>query len=144
MISTAIRTLAAASLALVAAVGLSACTANSSGGDQKPAATASASTKIAETQYNDCIDGSLQVFDDSKDTKPATFGDCAGASIISSGRTITLGTVPTLTVEGQKNTVDVTGVKSLTVLGNENTITYHGTAPKVDDQGKGNAIKPAG
>lgn len=144
MNSTAIRTLAAASLALVAAVGLSACTANSSDHDPEPTASTTASAKVAETRYNDCIGGSLQVFDDSEDAKPATFGDCAGASIISSGRTITLGTVPTLTVEGQKNTVDVTGVESLTVLGSENTITYHGAAPKVDDQGKGNTIKPAG
>lgn len=144
MNSTAIRTIAATALALVAAAGLSACTANSSGHDPKPTASTSASAKVAETRYNDCIDGSLQIFDDSKDAKPATFGDCAGASVISSGRTITLGTVPTLTVEGQKNTIDVTGVKSLTVLGGGNTITYHGAAPKVLDQGKGNSITPAG
>ena len=140
MNSIAIRTLTASALAVTAILGLAACSEASP--DTSPSPTASTSA-AAETIYNECIDGSLQVFDDGKDNKPVKFGDCDGASIISSERTITLGTVPTLTIEGQKNTVEASGVKTLTVLGDGNTVAYKGDAPKIDDQGKGNTIKPA-
>ncbi|GAA3340784.1 hypothetical protein GCM10017714_22020 [Curtobacterium pusillum] len=140
MTSILTRSIAATGLAVIAAFCVTACSQSDADTAPEPSPTAT----VAQTQYNECIDGSLQIFDDSDNAKPATFGDCDGASIISSERTITLGTVPTLTVEGQKNTITVAGVKTLAVLGDGNTITYQGDAPKVDDQGEGNTIQPVG
>lgn len=142
MNSIVTRSLAASSFALVAALGIVGCSQSSPDTTSSPSASASAS--VAQTRYNECIDGSIQIFDDADSDKPVSYGDCAGGSIISSERTITLGSVPTLTVEGQKNTIDVKDVKSLTLLGNGNTVTFHGEMPKVDDQGTDNTVKPAG
>lgn len=142
MNTTIRRGLAAASIALVAALGVTAC---SSSDTKDPAPTASSTTKVAETVYNECIDGAVQLWDEhEKSDETITTDDCAAANLISSGRTYALGSVGTITVEASNATITVSSTKKVFFSGSNNTLTYSGEAPKVDDQGKGNTVKAAG
>lgn len=141
MNTTIRRGLAAASIALVAALGVTAC---SSSDAKDPAPTASSTTKAAQTTYNECIDGAVQLWDDTGSDKTITTDDCAAANLISSDRTYELGTIGTITVEASNATITVGSIKKVYFSGSKNTLTYKGEAPKVDDQGKGNTITPAG
>jgi hypothetical protein len=141
MNTTIRRGLAAASIALVAALGVTAC---SSSDAKDPAPTASSTTKAAQTTYNECIDGAVQLWDDTDSDKTITTDDCAAANLISSDRTYELGTIGTITVEASNATISVSSTKKVFFSGSNNTLTYKGEAPKVDDQGKGNTITPAG
>lgn len=142
MNTTIRRGLAAASIALVAALGVTACS-SSDAKDPKP--TASSTAKAAETVYNECIDGAVQLWDDDeKSDKTITTDDCAAANLISSDRTYELGTIGTITVEASNATITVSATQKVFLSGSNNTLTYSGDAPKVDDQGKGNTVKAAG
>jgi hypothetical protein len=142
MNTTIRRGLAAASIALVAALGVTAC---SSSDAKDPTPTASSTTKAAQTTYNECIDGAVQLWDDDEDSdKTITTEDCAAANLISSDRTYDLGTIDTITVEASNATISVSSTKKVYFSGSNNTLTYKGEAPKVDDQGKGNTITAAG
>jgi hypothetical protein len=142
MNTTIRRGLAAASIALVAALGVTACS-SSDTKDSTP--TASSATKAAQTTYNECIDGAVQLWDDDEDSdKTITTEDCAAANLISSDRTYDLGTIGTITVEASNATISVSSTKKVFFSGSNNTLTYKGEAPKVDDQGKGNTIAAAG
>ncbi|PZE69114.1 MULTISPECIES: DUF3060 domain-containing protein [unclassified Curtobacterium] len=142
MNTTIRRGLAAASIALVAALGVTAC---SSSDAKDPAPTASSTTKAAQTTYNECIDGAVQLWDDDEDSdKTITTEDCAAANLISSDRTYDLGTIDTITVEASNATISVSSTKKVYFSGSNNTLTYKGEAPKVDDQGRGNTITAAG
>jgi peptidylprolyl isomerase len=142
MNTTIRRGLAAASIALVAALGVTAC---SSSDAKDPTPTASSTTKAAQTTYNECIDGAVQLWDDDEDSdKTITTEDCAAANLISSDRTYDLGTIDTITVEASNATISVSSTKKVYFSGSNNTLTYKGEAPKVDDQGKGNTIAAAG
>lgn len=142
MNTTIRRGLAAASIALVAALGVTACS-SSYAKDPKP--TASSTAKTAETVYNECIDGAVQLWDDDeKSDKTITTDDCAAANLISSDRTYELGTIGTITVEASNATITVSATQKVFFSGSNNTLTYNGDAPKVDDQGKGNTVKAAG
>ncbi|PZE34659.1 hypothetical protein DEJ21_12645 [Curtobacterium sp. MCSS17_006] len=142
MNTTIRRGLAAASIALVAALGVTAC---SSSDAKDPAPTASSTAKAAQTTYNECIDGAVQLWDDDEDSdKTITTEDCAAANLISSDRTYDLGTIDTITVEASNATISVSSTKKVFFSGSNNTLTYKGEAPKVDDQGKGNTIAAAG
>lgn len=136
------RGLAAASIALVAALGVTAC---SSSDTKDPTPTASSTTKAAQTTYNECIDGAVQLWDEDEDSdKTITTDDCAAANLISSDRTYDLGTIGTITVEASNATISVSSTKKVFFSGSNNTLTYKGEAPNVDDQGKGNTITAAG
>lgn len=136
------RGLAAASIALVAALGVTAC---SSSDTKDPTPTASSTTKAAQTTYNECIDGAVQLWDEDEDSdKTITTEDCAAANLISSNRTYDLGTIGTITVEASNATISVSSTKKVFFSGSNNSLTYEGEAPKVDDQGKGNTIAAAG
>lgn len=136
------RGLAAASIALVAALGIAAC---SSSDAEDPAPTASSTTKAAKTVYNECIDGAVQLWDENeKSDKAITTDDCAAANLISSDRTYALGTIGTITVEASNATITVSSTEKVFFTGSNNTLTYSGAAPKVDDQGKDNTVKAAG
>ncbi|MBO9042315.1 DUF3060 domain-containing protein [Curtobacterium flaccumfaciens] len=136
------RGLAAASIALVAALGVTACSSSDTKG---PTPTASSTTKAAQTTYNECIDGAVQLWDEDEDSdKTITTDDCAAANLISSDRTYDLGTIGTITVEASNATISVSSTKKVFFSGSNNTLTYKGEAPKVDDQGKGNTITAAG
>jgi hypothetical protein len=142
MNTTLRRGFAAASIALVAALGVTACS-SSDAKDPKP--TASNTTKAAETVYNECIDGAVQLWDENAESdETITTDDCAAANLISSDRTYALGTVGTITVEASNATITVSSTKKVFFSGSNNTLTYNGAAPKVDDQGKGNTVTAAG
>ncbi|ROS36170.1 DUF3060 domain-containing protein [Curtobacterium sp. PhB78] len=141
MNTTISRGLAAASIALVAALGMTACSPSDA---KDPAPTASSTAKAAQTTYNECIDGAVQLWDDNADSKKTiTTDDCAAANLISSDRTYELGTIGTITVEASNATISVASTKKVFFSGSNNTITYTGEAPKVDDQGEQNTIKAA-
>jgi hypothetical protein len=142
MNTTIRRGLAAASIALVAALGVTACSSSDAKG---PVPTASSTTKAAQTTYNECIDGAVQLWDEDEDSdKTITTEDCAAANLISSDRTYDLGTIDTITVEASNATISVSSTKKVFFSGSNNTLTYKGAAPEVDDQGKGNTITAAG
>jgi hypothetical protein len=142
MNTTIRRSLAAASIALVAALSVTAC---SSTDAKDPAPTASSTAKAAQTTYNECIDGAVQLWDEDEDSdETIATDDCAAANLISSDRTYDLGTIGTITVEASNATISVSSTKKVFFSGSNNTLTYKGEAPKVDDQGKGNTIAAAG
>jgi hypothetical protein len=126
MNTTLRRGFAAASIALVAALGVTACS-SSDAKDPK------------------CIDGAVQLWDENAESdETITTDDCAAANLISSDRTYALGTVGTITVEASNATITVSSTKKVFFSGSNNTLTYNGAAPKVDDQGKGNTVTAAG
>ncbi|MBE7195292.1 MAG: DUF3060 domain-containing protein [Gordonia polyisoprenivorans] len=135
------RTLAVTALALVASIGMTAC----STGGTMPAPTKTSKPTIAKTVYNKCIDGAVQLWDeDVKSDDTITADDCAAANLISSDRTYELGAVGTVTVEATGSTISVRDTKKVTFTGNRNHLTYTGTAPQVDDHGTGNTVSAAG
>lgn len=142
MRTTLTRGLAAATIAVVAALGVTACSSTES---EDPKPTASSTAKVAETTYNECIDGAVQLWDeDEKSDRTISTDDCAAANLISSARSYELGTVGTITVEASNAEITVRSTKNVTFTGSNNTLTYSGDAPKVDDQGTGNTVKAAG
>ncbi|MCS6581721.1 DUF3060 domain-containing protein [Curtobacterium citreum] len=145
MNTTIRRGLAAASIALVAALGVTACSSSDAKDPAPTASSTSSTTKAAQTTYNECIDGAVQLWDEDEDSdKTITTEDCAAANLISSDRTYDLGTIGTITVEASNATISVSSTKKVFFSGSNNTLTYKGEAPKVDDQGKGNTVTPAG
>jgi hypothetical protein len=129
----------AISIALTAAVGMTACTADANvatGPDTSPS-----TSRIAETKYNECIDGAVQLWDeDTGSDETITSDDCDAANLISSDRTYDLGRIGTITVEASGTTVSVMAPAKIALTGDNNHITYTGDAPEIDDHGTGNTV----
>ncbi|ROQ17729.1 MULTISPECIES: DUF3060 domain-containing protein [unclassified Curtobacterium] len=133
----------------LAAVGiLSAVTACSGTGDDKPkpTPTSSASAKVdlekgfstppadIEKAQAECVDGKV-VIDQSN--KEVTVGDCASVEITASNAVIHLGNVEKLVMTGTINDVAAKKVGSVQVTGNANRVTTDGK-PKISDKGTDN------
>lgn len=128
-----IRTVSLVTIAAALSFSAASCSA-----DDTKTAKPSPSATTAETVYNECIDGAVQLWDEDGGDDPISAKDCAAANLISSERTYDLDGIETVTVEGSKTTVDVTGAERIVITGDDNTIRWHGERPEIDDQGQRN------
>ncbi|QSB24067.1 DUF3060 domain-containing protein [Curtobacterium sp. 24E2] len=136
------RGLAATTITIIAALGVTAC--SSAEKAPKTSASATSTATPAATKYNECIDGAVQLWDeDSTSDETITAADCDAANLISSDRTYELSHVGTITVEAKGTTIAAKDVQKVAFTGNDNRLTYTGAAPEVDDQGSGNTVEAA-
>ena len=128
-----IRSLTLLALTAALSVGAASC---SSDDTDPPGPTPSSTT--AETVYNACVDGAVQLWDPDGGDEPITAEDCAAANLISADRQYVLDGIATITVEASGTTVDVSGAERIVITGDDNTIRWHGERPEIDDQGQRN------
>lgn len=139
-----IRSITIAAVSAALALGATACSSGSTDGtDGTESVKPTPTSATGATVYNECVDGAVQLWDETGGDAPIAAKDCAAANLISSDRTYQLDAIKTITIEASGTTVDVNGAERIVITGNGNTVRWTGERPEIDDQGEDNTDEGA-